>query len=177
MMGAQSATEKRTPLCKAGFEVEGRGAHGDEVCPVRGYNYPTSHSQSVTHITNCGKIYFASTIVVFSIPCAILSTCWQTGGKIMDTGFKFQVRWDGRAVAGVTKVSALKRSTEVVEYREGADPSTSRKLPGLTKFQPIVLARGVTRDPEFQSWAQRVYSPQAGPLQKDFRKDIEIELL
>ena len=72
----------------------------------------------------------------------------------MDTGFKFQVRWDGRAVAGVTKVSALKRSTEVVEYREGADPSTSRKLPGLTKFQPIVLARGVTRDPEFQMGIQ-----------------------
>src|SRR5262245_39200205 len=55
MMGAQSATEKRTPLCKAGFEVEGRGAHGDEVCPVRGYNYPTSHSQSVTHITTDGR--------------------------------------------------------------------------------------------------------------------------
>src|SRR5262249_57742011 len=53
--GAESATEKRTPLCKAGFEVEGRGAHGDEVCPVRGYNYPTSHSQSVTHITTDGR--------------------------------------------------------------------------------------------------------------------------
>jgi phage tail-like protein len=49
----------------------------------------------------------------------------------MDPGFKFQVRWDGRVVLGVTKVSALKRSTEVIEYREGADPSTSRKLPGV----------------------------------------------
>jgi phage tail-like protein len=112
-----------------------------------------------------------------------LSTCWQTGGKIMDTGFKFQVRWDGRVVVGVTKVSALKRSTEVIEHREGGDPSTSRKSPGLTKFQPIVLKRGVTRDQEFENWANLVYLPQPGPLVgaevslKNFRKDIEIELL
>src|SRR5262249_27446627 len=51
----QGTQQKRTPLCKAGFEVEGRGAHGDEVCPVRGYNYPTSPSQSVTHITSANQ--------------------------------------------------------------------------------------------------------------------------
>ena len=68
----------------------------------------------------------------------------------MDTGFKFQVRWDGRVVVGVTKVSALKRSTEVIEHREGGDPRTSRKSPELTKFQPIVLKRGVTHDPELK---------------------------
>jgi phage tail-like protein len=119
--------------------------------------------------------------VVFSIPCAILSIFWQTGGKIMDTGFKFQVRWDGRVVVGVTKVNALKRGTEVIEHREGGDPSTSRKSPGLTKFQPIVLKRGVTHDPEFENWANLVY--QSGALLgaevslKNFRKDIDIELL
>jgi phage tail-like protein len=97
------------------------------------------------------------------------------------TGFKFQVRWDGRVVVGVTKVSALKRSTEVIEHREGDDPSTSRKSPGLTKFQPIVLKRGVTHDPEFENWANLVY--QSGALLgaevslKNFRKDIDIELL
>jgi phage tail-like protein len=80
----------------------------------------------------------------------------------MDTGFKFQVRWDGRVVVGVTKVSALKRSTEVIEHREGGDTSTSRKSPGLTKFQPIVLKRGVTHDREFENWANLVY--QSGAL-------------
>src|SRR5262249_48041137 len=99
----------------------------------------------------------------------------------MDTGFKFQVRWDGRVIAGVSKVSALKRSTEVIEHREGSDPSTFRKSPGRTKFEPITLERGVTSDPEFASWAQRaqpVEDSEAGPLPgKDFRKDIEIELL
>src|SRR5215831_4267287 len=88
---------------------------------------------------------------LFHLPPPVPS-CWKTGGNIMDTGYKFQVRWDGRVVVGVTKVGALKRSTEVIEHREGGDPSTSRKSPGLTKFQPIVLKRGVTHDPEFENW-------------------------
>jgi len=99
-------------------------------------------------------------------------------GKIMDTGFKFQVRWDGRVIAGVSKVSALKRSTEVIEHREGSDPSTFRKSPGRTKFEPITLERGVTRDPEFENWANLVWNSDTGGLPlKNFRKDIEIELL
>jgi hypothetical protein len=60
--------------------------------------------------------------------------------------FKFRVKWDGRYVAGVSKVSALKRTTEVVEHREGGDPSTSRKSPGRTKYEAITLERGVTHD-------------------------------
>ena len=56
--------------------------------------------------------------------------------------FKFRVKWDGRYVAGVSKVSALKRSTEIVEHREGGDPSMSRKSPGRMKFEPITLERG-----------------------------------
>src|SRR3712207_8781649 len=68
--------------------------------------------------------------------------------------FKFRVRWDGRFVAGVSKVSALKRSTEVVEHREGGDPSTSRKSPGRTKYEAITLERGVTHDLEFERWAR-----------------------
>src|SRR5882672_3376624 len=94
--------------------------------------------------------------------------------------FKFRVKWDGRYVAGVSKVSALKRSTEVIEHREGGDPSTSRKSPGLTKFEPITLERGVTHDPEFEQWANKVWNFGAGlgaeVSLKDFRKDIGIEL-
>ena len=93
--------------------------------------------------------------------------------------FKFRVKWDGRYVAGISKVSALKRSTEVVEHRECGDPSTGRKSPGRNKFEPITLERGVTHDLEFERWANRVWNFGAGlgaevSLQ-NFRKDIIIE--
>ena len=68
------------------------------------------------------------------------------------------MKWDGRYVAGVSKVGALKRTTEVVEHREGGDPSTSRKSPGRTKYEPITLERGVTHDTEFESWANKVWN-------------------
>jgi phage tail-like protein len=94
--------------------------------------------------------------------------------------FKFRVRWDGRYVAGVSKVSALSRSTEVVEHREGGDPSSVRKSPGQVKYEPITLERGVTHDPEFERWANKVWSFGAGLSAevslRDFRKDIIIEL-
>jgi phage tail-like protein len=94
--------------------------------------------------------------------------------------FKFRVKWDGRYVAGVSKVGALKRSTEVVEHREGGDPSTSRKSPGRSKYEPITLERGVTHDPEFEKWANKVWNFGAGlgaeTSLKDFRKDILIEM-
>src|SRR6476620_2185716 len=75
--------------------------------------------------------------------------------------FKFRVKWDNRYVAGVSKVSALKRTTEVVKHREGGDPSTSRKSPGRTEYDPITLERGVTHDLEFELWASKVWQIQA----------------
>ena len=94
--------------------------------------------------------------------------------------FKFRVRWDGRFVAGVSKVSALKRSTEVIEHREGGDPSTSRKSPGRTKYEAITLERGVTHDLEFERWANKVWNFGAGLGAEvslaDFRKDVIIEV-
>jgi phage tail-like protein len=94
--------------------------------------------------------------------------------------FKFRVKWDGRYVAGVSKISALKRTTEVIQHREGGDPSSSRKSPGKTEFEPITLERGVTHDPEFEKWANKVWHFGAGAgaevSLKDFRKDIVIEI-
>lgn len=94
--------------------------------------------------------------------------------------FKFRVKWDGRYVAGISKVSALKRSTEVVEHREGGDPSTSRKSPGRTKFEAITLERGVTHDTEFEKWANKVWNFGSGlgaeVSLKDFRKDLIIDV-
>src|SRR5688572_3609232 len=94
--------------------------------------------------------------------------------------FKFRVKWDNRYVAGVSKVSALKRTTEVVKHREGGDPSTPRKSPGRTEYDAITLERGVTHDPEFERWANKAWNVSSGLGSeislRDFRKDITIEL-
>lgn len=93
--------------------------------------------------------------------------------------FKFRVLWDGKVIAGISRVSGLSRSTEVVQYREGADSSQLRTTPGSTNFEPITLERGVTHDPEFEQWANLVFSIQgdAAMSLKDYRKDILIQLL
>jgi phage tail-like protein len=94
--------------------------------------------------------------------------------------FKFRVKWDGRYVAGISKVTGMKKTTEVVKHREGGDPSSSRKSPGRTEFEAISLDRGVTHDTEFEKWANKVWNFGAGlgaeVSLKDFRKDIIIDL-
>jgi phage tail-like protein len=92
--------------------------------------------------------------------------------------FKFRVKWDGRYVAGISKVSGLKRTTEVVKHREGGDPSSSRKSPGRTEYDPITLERGVTHDTEFEKWANKVWNFGSGVevSLKDFRKDLILEM-
>jgi phage tail-like protein len=94
--------------------------------------------------------------------------------------YKFRVKWDGRYVAGISSVSALKRSTEVVEYREGNDPSNNHKSPGRSAYEPIVLKRGRTHDTEFEQWVNKVWKLGGGQgtetSLKDFRKDIIIEV-
>lgn len=95
--------------------------------------------------------------------------------------FKFRIKWDGRYVAGVSRMSGLRRTTEVVEHREGGDPSSSRRSPGRTKYEAITLERGVTHDAEFEEWANKVSKVGAGLGSEvslvDFRKDVLIELL
>jgi phage tail-like protein len=94
--------------------------------------------------------------------------------------FMFRGKWDGRHVAGFRKVSALKGSTEVVEYREGGDPSTSRKAPVRSKYEATTLERGITHDREFEQWAENGWNLGAAPgaetSLKDVRKDLIIEL-
>jgi phage tail-like protein len=94
--------------------------------------------------------------------------------------FKFRVKWDGRYVAGISKVGALKRTTELVEHREGGDASTTRKSPGQSKYEAITLERGVTHDTEFEKWANKVWNYGSGlgseVSLKDFRKDVIIEV-
>jgi len=93
--------------------------------------------------------------------------------------FKFRVLWDGKVVAGVSRISALRRTTEVIEHREGGEANFDRISPGITKFQPIVLERGVTHDTAFEEWANLVFNIQGDSAMslKNYRKDIVIELL
>jgi len=94
--------------------------------------------------------------------------------------FKFRIKWGSDYVAGVSKISTLKRTTEVVKHREGGDPSSSRESPGRTEYDAITIERGVTHDPEFERWANKVWNYGSGLGKevslKDFRKDLTIEV-
>jgi phage tail-like protein len=93
--------------------------------------------------------------------------------------FKFRVKWGADYVAGLSKMSAVKRSTEAIEWREAGSPSVVRKLPGRTKFEPVTLESGLTHDQEFMSWADLVNTPQgdAAMSLKNYRKEVTIEVL
>lgn len=92
--------------------------------------------------------------------------------------FRFRVRWEGRHVAGISRISPLERSTQVVEHREGGDPSVARRSPGRTSYRPVTLERGVTHDPDFEEWANLVHRwgyPHDIAL-ADFRRDVILDL-
>ena len=97
--------------------------------------------------------------------------------------FKFLITFEGQTkpVAALSKMSPLKRTTQVVSHRDGGDPSTSHKSPGRTEYDAITLERGVTQDPDFEVWANKVWNYGAGlgseVSLKDFRKNIAIDLL
>ena len=101
-------------------------------------------------------------------------------GALKDTNINFLVKWDGRSIPGITKVSELRRKTEIVQYRGGGDPNLIRRSPGKTEYQPLVLKRPRTHDKEFEQWANKVWSLGSGlgteMSLKDYRKDILIEL-
>lgn len=94
--------------------------------------------------------------------------------------FKFRLNWDGKYVAGISKVSPLRRTTEVIRFREGGDPSTSHKSPGTTEYEAITLEQGLTYDLEFEQWAAKVWNLGAGLGAEvslaDFRKDVTLDL-
>lgn len=95
--------------------------------------------------------------------------------------YRFRVRWNGKVVAGISKVSTLSRSTEMIEHREGGLSANTGKSPGKTTYEAITLERGVTHDLEFERWANKVWNYSAGLETESslsgFRKDIIIELL
>jgi phage tail-like protein len=70
--------------------------------------------------------------------------------------FKFRVKWDGKYVAGVSKVGGLKRTTDPVTHAEDGEPSAGRRSPGRTEYEAITMEQGVTHDPGFEAWASQV---------------------
>lgn len=94
--------------------------------------------------------------------------------------FKFRLKMDGRYVAGISRVSALRRTSEVIRHRDGGDASSTRLSPGATSFEPIIIERGVTHDLDFERWANKVWNHGGGSgaevSLKDFRKDLVLEL-
>ncbi len=90
--------------------------------------------------------------------------------------FMFRVKWDGQYVAGLSKMSALKRTTDPVVHREGGDPSFERKSPGTTKYDAVTLERGLSHDPAFELWANLVHSLKSPISLKSFRKDIIVDV-
>lgn len=92
--------------------------------------------------------------------------------------FRFRVKWDGQYVAGLTKMTALKRTTEMTEFREAGENITSRKLPGKTSYEAVTLEAGVTYDTAFEDWANLVndFASHSVTSLGDFRKNITVDI-
>jgi len=93
--------------------------------------------------------------------------------------YKFRVLWDNRAVLGVSKVGALKRTTTVVSHRSGGENSSDHKSPGRTQYEGLTMERGITHDLEFEAWANKVH-PLAGDASMDlveYKKELTLEVL
>lgn len=93
--------------------------------------------------------------------------------------FMFQVIIDGSPVAGLSKMGALKKTTEAVKWRTAGDPAHERVMPGGTSYEPVTLEQGLTHDPKFEDWANLVNNIQGSAAMSlvNFRKDIVINVL
>lgn len=93
--------------------------------------------------------------------------------------FKFRIKWENQYLAGLSKMSAIKRSTEAIEWREAGGPSVVRKLPGRTKFEPVSFEAGLTHDKQLIDWADLVNNPRgdAAMSLKQYRKEVTVEVL
>lgn len=90
----------------------------------------------------------------------------------------FRVKWDNRYVAMLSKMSPLKRVTQVVEW-QSVDYNVTSKLPGNTKFEPVTFERGLTQDRQFLEWAELAHSPlgRGAMSLRNYRKTLTVEVL
>jgi phage tail-like protein len=66
--------------------------------------------------------------------------------------YNFIIEIDDIAAGGFTEVGGLSLEQDIIEYREGSDTATVRKLPGLRKYANITLKRGYTQDRALWDW-------------------------
>lgn len=100
-------------------------------------------------------------------------------------GFKFQVLIGGAGgqAIGFQSVAGISEETEVVEYREGSDPITMRKLPGLTSYDNLTLERGLSKSTFLLDWRREVAHAQTngglgdGVVAPRFRRTVTIRLV
>jgi phage tail-like protein len=82
-------------------------------------------------------------------------------------------------VAAVSKVTGLKRSSDVIEYKEGGNAIILKGL-GRTKYEPITLERGLTQDKAFEAWANAAQMLDHGSPSTSLaklRQEVSITLL
>ncbi len=93
--------------------------------------------------------------------------------------FKFRVLLDNKPVLGVSKVSSLKRTTEVVKHRHGGENSIDHKSPGRTSYEAVTMERGITHDLEFERWANLVHNIDGDPAMDlaGYKKDLTLEVM
>jgi phage tail-like protein len=105
----------------------------------------------------------------------VAETVWRTAGRGDPyRNFNFRVKWDGSIVAGVTRVSALRRTAEIVEHREGGAPQAVQRTPGRQVCQPFTLERPLGADTAFEDWVDQLRAAATGAA---FRKNVRIEIL
>lgn len=93
--------------------------------------------------------------------------------------FKFQVVIEGRPVAGLRKMTALKRTTEPVKWRSAGDPSVERIMPGGTTWEPVTLEQGLTHDTGFEEWANLAFDIEGDAAMSlvRYRRDVIVNVL
>ncbi len=94
--------------------------------------------------------------------------------------FKFQVVIGGQTVAGLSKMGALKRTTESVKWRNAGEPSNQRNIPGGSSFEAVSLEQGLSHDPVFEEWANAVNNVadgDAGMSLKNYRREVVINVM
>jgi len=131
--------------------------------------------------------FLAALVAVFglglaALPAAPRAAEFTVNPQRLDPykNYKFRVKWDGRYIAGISKVSPLIRRTQVVDHREGGDPSTSHRSLGLNQYDSITLERGLTQDTAFEAWADLVWKYGAALGSEvslaEFRKEVVIDV-
>lgn len=86
-------------------------------------------------------------------------------------GCNFYVEWNGIIHAGFRELAGLNSAQTPVEYREGTDPPTVRKLASLVTYANVTLKRGLTNNDELWKWRQNLAKGNAD------RREISIVLM